>query len=378
MNITTSSIGIIFLLLMAFNFGTGRSKKNTFGDKLFSSIIIINIVLMSIDIILWLLYKKTFDGAVTLHLIVAEIYGLTFAALCLLWQIYCENKLFQNLHRLKKRLPYYLIPTFFMAVCIVISFFRPFLFTVNAANILERGPYFYIGVGLCSLQILYALFLTLKAIKADKSHLQRNRNISLLSFPLFAFFTATMQALFKGIDVFSMGILISLMIIYFNLQSMQITTDDLTSLSNRRRFNSYLEYKLRNRQEDTILFMLIIDIDFFKNINDTFGHLVGDKALKQIAQILIRALPRNDFIARIGGDEFAVIGERKKVEDIATSMDSIQKELTAFNQSHAALYYLSITIGAGYIEKEQKKTAEELTAEADENMYLQRQIKDNG
>lgn len=85
--------------------------------------------------------------------------------------------------------------------------------------------------------------------------------------------------------------------------------DSLTGLFNRRYFDSHLEEEVRRAHRDGVcLSLLMIDIDRFKDFNDTYGHLAGDKALEQIARCLENAVSRNtDFITRYGGEEFCIV-----------------------------------------------------------------------
>jgi len=82
----------------------------------------------------------------------------------------------------------------------------------------------------------------------------------------------------------------------------------LTGLANRRKFNEVFEsYYKRYPKEIRSLTLLLIDIDDFKSVNDTFGHLVGDQTLARVAQVLKEQLRQSDTVARWGGEEFAVL-----------------------------------------------------------------------
>jgi len=84
-------------------------------------------------------------------------------------------------------------------------------------------------------------------------------------------------------------------------------TDSLTNLANRRAFVDAVETELaRCQRNDLSATMLVIDLDYFKKINDTYGHLAGDEVLVHTAQILRRATRQYDIIGRLGGEEFAV------------------------------------------------------------------------
>ena len=96
---------------------------------------------------------------------------------------------------------------------------------------------------------------------------------------------------------------------YWNMLENLSATDGLTGISNRRRFDEFLEREWRrSMRESSELSLLIIDIDYFKLFNDRYGHLMGDDCLKRVADVLERAARRGgDLVARYGGEEFACI-----------------------------------------------------------------------
>jgi len=86
------------------------------------------------------------------------------------------------------------------------------------------------------------------------------------------------------------------------------TTDQLTGLINRRQFETILDYEISRADRQHSQFgLILIDIDFFKNINDTHGHSVGDQVLVGVAKILSSRARKTDHVARWGGEEFAII-----------------------------------------------------------------------
>ncbi len=104
--------------------------------------------------------------------------------------------------------------------------------------------------------------------------------------------------------------------------------DDLTNLNNRRYFSNNLKVTL-TKNEACILFY--IDLDNFKFINDTLGHVAGDKTLRDIACILQKCVRRNDLLARIGGDEFAVVLYAITIDKAQNIAETIRDEISKYN-----------------------------------------------
>ncbi len=108
-----------------------------------------------------------------------------------------------------------------------------------------------------------------------------------------------------------------------------VETDTLTPLANRRAFARRLEFEIgqtaRHQTKTTIAF---IDVNGLKRINDRYGHSAGDAALCHVADILVRSFRVTDLIARIGGDEFAIVLDHADEAAIATRMDVLSQCLT--------------------------------------------------
>ena len=111
----------------------------------------------------------------------------------------------------------------------------------------------------------------------------------------------------------------------------------LTGLFNRRQTNKQLavEIKRFNPAEHS-LFVVMIDVDLFKAINDELGHVVGDQALVAVSSVLISSCREKDFVARLGGDEFIIMGyadNAQDVDEVIAKIDSTVAEYNAKNIS---------------------------------------------
>lgn len=151
---------------------------------------------------------------------------------------------------------------------------------------------------------------------------------------------------------FSIGItlLIVLIIIYaINLYQKQLESlaseDTLTGLANRRKFNEDFEKLLKNKKK---LLLFLIDIDDFKFVNDTYGHLVGDQVLKKVAFILKSSLRKDDKIARWGGEEFAILLSDTTLENGLHIAQKLSQNIKKDDEiSQIIEKSLTISIGVG-------------------------------
>lgn len=147
-------------------------------------------------------------------------------------------------------------------------------------------------------------------------------------------------------------------------------TDELTGLLNRRGFSVFvgqqLELARRNKQGSLLIFF---DVDKLKHINDTYGHLEGDKALIQVAEILKAAFRKSDIKARLGGDEFSVFAIKTSAGDAKLIVEKLRERLRDFNQQKNLPFDLSLSAGVAFFDPSKPCSFEALMGEVDRAMY---------
>jgi len=145
--------------------------------------------------------------------------------------------------------------------------------------------------------------------------------------------------------------------------------DTLINLPNRRGFMRELERLIdRARRYDHGAAMLFVDLDGLKMINDTFGHRAGDEALIQVAEMLSKGVRRSDVVARIGGDEFAVLLENASEESAHETAARLEDIICSCEFTHDGdALPLSVAIGVGMIDGDDEPNA--VMDRADEEMY---------
>ncbi|UCH80989.1 MAG: diguanylate cyclase [Nitrospiraceae bacterium] len=153
-------------------------------------------------------------------------------------------------------------------------------------------------------------------------------------------------------------------------------TDELTGIYNRRGFYTLVtqQIKVANRMNRRAL-LLEADLDDLKTINDTYGHKVGDAALKEIAGLLKDTFRETDIIARIGGDEFIVFQLENEGTGPAKLIARMQEKLLARNADKSVKYQLSLSMGAVYYDPDAPRSVDELLVSADRLMYDQKRAK---
>ena len=168
------------------------------------------------------------------------------------------------------------------------------------------------------------------------------------------------------LPVLCFGMTISMIFIYTSSLGNLITKDYLTGLNNRNELNRHLE-NLFKEKLDSSLYLMMIDVNSFKIINDKFGHVEGDNALMKVSNAFKQAIYGTDaFIARYGGDEFIIIGHNNKEEIEKRLLSSIEK----YAQPESGKYIVSISIGvANYSDGD---TAIELIQKADAKLYKEK------
>jgi diguanylate cyclase (GGDEF)-like protein len=159
------------------------------------------------------------------------------------------------------------------------------------------------------------------------------------------------------------------------LRSLSLT-DELTGLNNRRGFsilaNGLFKFARRAGHQ---LCMLYIDMDSLKHINNTFGHVEGDTALNHFARILTETFRDSDVIARMGGDEFAVLTLDTNENNIAVIKARLQSNVDAYNLVSVRGYALTFSLGIIQVDLNSTFTVESLLSQADAAMYEHKHTK---
>ncbi len=158
----------------------------------------------------------------------------------------------------------------------------------------------------------------------------------------------------------------------FNLMKEMAVTDELTGLSNRRGFNAEIKRLMHlSGRYNHPLPIAIFDIDYFKKINDTYGHGVGDEVLKELSMLLCSRIRNTDLFARIGGEEFVLVMPETSVKAAIQLLNELKNVVSTSSFPHGE----KLTVSIGMTDYSGVELIEQLLETADKALY---EAKENG
>ncbi len=340
--IITANASAFFLLMIVKIHMNTHVRGRVFLDAHILRIMI-NLTLFQcfFDSLVFWIDGKSFIGARELNYFGNIVYYILNGTIAYFWPLFTEYKLSNNPQRVK-RLAFILgIPLFLCALLIMSAPFNGIVFTISEDNLYSRTGFFFAIPTM--LIFVYVICGTLNI------YMNRKKEGKYMLFPAIYFVTPLsiamlVQMLHYGISLIFIGIAIAITGVYMSTQNESAYIDQLCGVFNRRYYNDYIRSFCNSTKKDDSLTGVLIDMDRFKQINDTFGHHTGDKALIIFSSILRKNMHDSGFAVRYGGDEFILI--TKQSEEVAeTIVSRIAKEIGAINTSGENEFHLAFSYG---------------------------------
>ncbi|WP_315108444.1 diguanylate cyclase domain-containing protein [Clostridium intestinale] len=372
MTLKTLDANTVSLIILVFIFLNIRSSSENISMqyKLFKAMILANIGMIIIDAFAWKFNGLKGSMNLTLNT------GFNFLLYVLepippsLSVLYTSYHVFSSDVKVKEKQKVLMVFFLLNLMICIISLFTGSFFYVDQNNIYHRGPYFALHVAYCYGLLIYSLMYLIK----HKQYIEKRKYISMIVYFIPMAIGTTIQVLFYGYSLNWVGMMLSLLIIYFNIQNRGINTDYLTGIYNRRQLDEYIRERIRNSTENKSFSAILLDLNEFKSINDRFGHKIGDEALKDSVEIIRRSLNTDDFIARFGGDEFVIITDIYNGQTLDKVVNRIRKNVENFNVSNLKPYNLNFSIGYDIYSCNSKMEADEFFKHIDMLMYENKKI----
>lgn len=325
------------------------------------------------DIICACLEGKPGDTVRIILNIVYTIYLCSIFSMSFQWFLYSTEftrakKIYTHENRMS-----FIIPYIILIILSILSIFAEILYRIDENNNIQPGilsiflyilPYVFIAFA--AIQLLFAFCFDTET----KTDLSVETVVLFITLPVLALM---FNMLARSFHSMAPTLAIVMVFVYFDFQVGHVSTDGLTGLNNKRQYLHYITSAMQEPKSPLKLYLLIADVDYFKDINDKFGHAEGDKALLEIAGILKRvcASSGGSFLARYGGDEFVIVFKARFADEIEDFKKEILKAIKERNESTGVRYKLSLSIG--YSKYEPGETLETFTEHADEMLYYEKE-----
>ena len=370
LNNTVMNIFSIMLLIILYSESKKHDVQASLQYKLYMQMLMATILMLVVDIL------SRFDGNQgTIYPFINQtgnfLIFMLAPVLPSIWLMYVHNEIFQNEDKTRS----FAIPLHAVVginfMLLVISQFTGWYYNIDPGNVYHRGPFFVISV-LFTVALIFAAFvlITVNRKKIEKKH------YSTIAFfaipPMVGIF---LQILLYGWSLMLNSLVLSLLMVFLNIQNHSIQTDYLTGVFNRKKFESYLNAKIYSSSRKKTFSAILLDMDRFKAINDTYGHEMGDDALQICVKLLRKSLRSKDFIARYGGDEFYIILDISDLSTLERIIDMINESVEDYNKLGARPYNLGFSLGYAVYDYNSAMKAEDFKNLLDKKMYENKHAK---
>lgn len=372
-----SVVGIVILLAIRF-YLRKREYTEELDKRTFKWLIWSDILILFFDAVTWVLDGVMFPYSAELLLISMMIYYCLVPLPSLFWLLYTDVKLYGDERRLKRLLILYSIPCAVSTILVLTTLKTGWIFTISSDGLYYRGPYMAVIVLLTYVYLGGALVMAIRKRYREENPDRIKVCRYLIFFPIPTIILSFVQVELYGVTLIWICMAVSLLIIFLNVQSEQISKDTLTGLLNRGYLDSYLDRILTSSKGKPEIreryFAMIVDMDDFKQVNDTYGHVEGDNLLIAAASLIRDACNPDDIVTRMGGDEFFIIGQREERQDVQRLMDEIENRVRQYNEKNSHPYKMCMSLGFATLDRQIKRPDQFITA-ADSNMYKNKEKK---
>lgn len=322
------------------------------------------------DVFAWLCMGKTGTGMVFMLEFFNILYDVAIVICCFSWMMYVNFRVNGLEHDHKKEMLFGAIPLFVITLLICTNPLTGLMFSIDELNNYERGPGLWLHWVVSWGYLIAAELKVIVKLTKTKSRYAREKLMPLLYFIAAPVAAAVTQMFCYGVTVMQCGITFSIVLITYGFLQDKVSLDALTGLNNRSALETYLNDRIQ--KDGTQLMFLMCDVDRFKLINDTLGHLMGDLALKAVSDVLkgvCGSAKAGVFLCRYGGDEFIICSPELSEEETEALKSSIKEALKSYNNGSKNVFALEISVGEARGLCTSYEDAEKLIHEADEKMY---------
>lgn len=355
---------IIYLLIVIFSLVL-RKQQYAVPNRLFIAFAASTAFVLLFEIFSWYFEGKPGRTAERSN------YMFNFIFLCLnplpavAWLCYIDYKIHASTKRLRKRL-YYLPILLATTALLIITARTGWVFRIGGGNVYTRGP----GNIYFTILIFLIIYLSVPMVVKNRKHIDRNIFFAFYAFSFFPLAGAVLQLVFPGTLLVWNAVALAVLTTFIFLEIQYLSKDFLTGLYNRRQIDEWIGHRVRlTRRGKPSFALILIDLDNFKDINDSFGHAEGDQALTIFSNILTHSVKSNDMAGRYAGDEFIITLETTEPDAAESVIRRVRQKTENFNAKEIKPYHISFSAGSAVFDPEKHEDSTGLFKEVDAAMY---------
>jgi len=289
------------------------------------------------------------------------------------WFLYAENRMNVSFVDSNLFTPFAAIPVVVVVILYLLTPVTGWICSVGPGAMFIKGPFADVPLFVF---LSYVAFITVHALifyVHETSSMRRREFMTLVMFAVPPVVCGIIDWLMHGMPVMALSVFASLLLVFMNEQTSRVNTDTLTGLNNRRRATEYIEGALSDLEADDVFGVFMIDADYFKEINDQYGHSAGDRALQIIAEGMRCAIANHHGLAaRWGGDEFLMATYLEPGEQPASMKDRIEQEIDAACDRSGVEYRIAVSVGYALANVGDAVSA--VVDKADQALYRQKEL----
>lgn len=369
-------VPVIALFMVWINMG--KTPSFSWRNRILRQTMILLAMVMVINTAAWMLDGRTFSGVRLVLHVLNTLYFLLTEVVALLWLFYVYGVVENKEKAEKKFAVLALIPQACMLVVLAGNPWTKLVYELGGQNQYARGRCYLLHTAVTAGYLLTASAMALYHCRREQSGEKRRQYRWLAGFIILPLCGAVFQILFYGLELILPLTTASLLLIHIYGQQNQVTRDALTGLNNRRRLNQYLNELEAQSWGEGACYFVLLDVDKFKMINDTYGHVEGDVVLRQVADQMKKVFgDSRSFLARYGGDEFVIVLRDETEEQLEARITKLKDGVAMMSWAGGRPWEISLSVGYASWEEEKIADTKTLVETADGRMYEEKNKKKN-
>lgn len=360
--LTANGVGAVLMIILLIS-SRMHTRSIFLDEKIFVLMVCLTLSLCVTEAASFAIDGRMFPGSRLLNRLLNVILFTANLGFSFIWTVYVDYKVYGDRNRLRKRYVWIGLPAAITMAMSVLNLFTDVFFTISADNVYSRLPL---------VTLTYVVTYAYLFYGAGLAYRKKFRGRKYLFMPMMIFMAPVIigslcQFLFYGVSLVWVSVAISMVSLYMNIQNEDAYVDVLTGLYNRL----YLTRHLRDVRpgKGQQLAGIMLDIDAFKTINDTYGHATGDQALQDMGKLLYRvAMDYQAMAVRFGGDEFILLRTVAKREEMLQVGEALRKAVNNFNAKKHRPYALTFSMGTTVFQGE-RQSLDDFLRNMDAAMY---------